>query len=544
MVKSSLTKIVRFDLSLFVKTVPSISLNQAQRQEVARWIEHNQSALPEAVRLFLVPHQKYLATGGDLRRAFDEVYRELRRALGITPSSERRGRSARPKSYRSGVKDTKADVEQRLTRSDRLGDWHHGLYERHTARVEKLQKRLAKMEACSMSQGAAETQNQAAEAAHDEQTTEITIDTPVEQIELTEQQQAECKAAGRQLAEHLSKSYAEVDPALQSVQETLMPTGTVVNIDQMEQLVVQMPDELADATVVKELSDTRVRYDIVLSLNRIELKVPKQVVVTGDGQRTVVSASTDAYGPPRYSVTWSALATLAVLVGQFALPLHRIATLFSASGKTFDAGGLSRLLHYVAMRLVPLYLQLSEQLADSEILSGDDTSCRVVEVSSTVSALKTNGSKPPQSKPPPWAAYRNPAAAQASITACEQRRNDRQKRRAAGDRNAKPTPDEEPSLAMLLGRALQFESPLVRGGGNKQSMNTTVVTGRSDGADPRSLIVLYRSHLGGYANLLESILQNRSPNAGDLIVQADLSQTGPDPRPPAATAVQGAIRGL
>jgi hypothetical protein len=56
-------------------------------------------------------------------------------------------------------------------------------------------------------------------------------------------------------------------------------------------------------------------------------------------------------------------------------------------------------------------------------------------------------------------------------------------------------------------------------------MNTTVITGRSVADDPLSLIVFYRSHLGGCGNLLESILQHRRPDSGDIILQADLSLT-------------------
>jgi transposase len=78
---------------------------------------------------------------------------------------------------------------------------------------------------------------------------------------------------------------------------------------------------------------------------------------------------------------------------------------------------------------------------------------------------------------------------------------------------------------MLVGRHFDFESPRQDGQGGKQSINTTVVTGRSVAKDPRSLIVFYRSHLGGLGNLLESILHNRKPSAKDVIVQADLSTT-------------------
>jgi len=73
-------------------------------------------------------------------------------------------------------------------------------------------------------------------------------------------------------------------------------------------------------------------------VSRIELEVEKQVVVNGNGERTVIAASTDDYGPPRYSVTWSALATLAILVGQFAMPLNRLATLFRRLASSLPPG--------------------------------------------------------------------------------------------------------------------------------------------------------------------------------------------------------------
>jgi len=38
---------------------------------VASWIAETLPNVPESVRLFLALHQKYLASGGDLRRHFD-----------------------------------------------------------------------------------------------------------------------------------------------------------------------------------------------------------------------------------------------------------------------------------------------------------------------------------------------------------------------------------------------------------------------------------------------------------------------------------------
>ena len=272
---------------------------------------------------------------------------------------------------------------------------------------------------------------------------------------------------------------------------------------------------------MKTLKDKRERYDITISVSRLELAVEKHVVEKENGERTVIGATTDEYGPARYQVTWNALATLAILVGQFAMPLNRLATLFSSVGKRFTAGGLSRLLHYVAVRLVAIYIELGEQLSDSEILGGDDTSCRVLEANRYFKQHKRSKG----GVDPPWAEYRTTEIAAQSMRRCEEQKRQRMARREAGDREAKRMPDEEPSLGMLIGRYYEFESSRQDGKGSKRSLNTTVVTGRGIAKDPRSLIVFYRSHLGGCGDLLTSILQSRKPSAKDVMVQGDLSTT-------------------
>jgi hypothetical protein len=98
-------------------------------------------------------------------------------------------------------------------------------------------------------------------------------------------------------------------------------------------------------------------------------------------------------------------------------------------------------------------------------------------------------------------------------------------RRLEGDREAQKTPVVEPPLKVRIGRELPFESPRKSGAGPKQSLNTTVVTGRTDDADPQSTIVFYRSHLGSLGNLLEMLLARRKATKRKLIVQADLATT-------------------
>jgi hypothetical protein len=380
--------------------------------------------------------------------------------------------------------------------------------------VERLKEKLEKMK-----------RNQSEGSGEDERAweQEISEDTPVEEIELTPEEEAAAEARSIEFVEHLAQGEG-ADPEFESVNEALMPEGAVVSGQDMVQLAAEATEELPDATVVKTLTETRERYDISITVKRLELTVEKKVIVKENGERTVIAASTDGYGPARYRVTWSALATLAVLAGQFAMPLNRMATLFSCAGKRFTAGGLSRLLRYVATRLVSIYIELGEQLSDSEIIGGDDTSCRVLEANTYFEQLKRTQGAAEKNKPP-WAEYRTRGDAEESIKRCEEQKRERIQKRAEGDREAKRMPDEEPTLGMLIGRYFDFESPRQDGQGGKRSINTTVLSGRSIAKDPRSLIIFYRSHLGGCGNLLESILQNRKPSAGDVIVQADLSTT-------------------
>jgi hypothetical protein len=307
------------------------------------------------------------------------------------------------------------------------------------------------------------------------------------------------------------------------VNETLMPAGAVLANQEYVSLPATLPPDLADATVVKTINEQRVRHDFSMSVTRIELDVEKKVVVDQEGDRHVVAASTAEYGPPRYSVTWQALATLAVLVAQFALPFNRLATMLSVTEKRFTSGALSRMLHYVAERLVPIYLEFAKQLADCEILAGDDTSCRVLEVSAYFKSKAEQG--PEHKDKPPWAPYQTPGAAEESLRLCDEIRRLRVQLRLEGCRQATRTSAETPPLGVLIGRHLVFESLRRNGDGPKEAMHTTVISGRTSANDPRSLTVFYRSHLGGCGDLLESLLKSRNPSLRKVILQGDLSST-------------------
>ncbi|MDY0002739.1 MAG: hypothetical protein RBU30_15690 [Polyangia bacterium] len=125
---------------------------------------------------------------------------------------------------------------------------------------------------------------------------EVTEDTPMEDIELTPEELAESQVSARQFGERMLLGDGP-DPALRSVNETLMPGGALVTTEEHEDLRVELPEDLADAAVVKTLHETRERYDFTVSVSRIELDVEKKVVVKPDGERAVVAASTVSLHP-------------------------------------------------------------------------------------------------------------------------------------------------------------------------------------------------------------------------------------------------------
>lgn len=442
------------------------------------------------------------------------------RALGIIPSSEKR-KSGRPLDATPGKetgskKSGREEIEEKLGRSRHLGDWHEELKQRHEGRTRQYEEILSKM----ADQPIAEADERPIAEKQ-----EVPQAPRLEDIKLTDEQKAASAAKAAMFVEALQRGDGS-DPSMTPSDETLMPNEAVLHGEERKYLPVTMPEDLAGAYVEKTLSETRVRYDFTVAVTRINLDVEKKVVLTDNGERRVITASTSEYGPPRFAVTWSALATLVVMVGQFAMPLNRLGTLLSVTGKRFTASSLSRLLHYVASRLLPIYLHFPKQLANCDILAGDDTSCRVVEVKAHFAKV-TSEDAPKQEKKTksPWDGFRTPEDAQKSIDKCEAAKKAREERRERGDRDAKPTEAETSSLGVRIGRILRFEWHRRNGDGPKQSMNTTVVTGHTDANDPRSLIVFFRSHLGGFGNLLTSILHFRDSKRREVTIQGDLSTT-------------------
>jgi hypothetical protein len=457
-----------------------------ERQQLAEWLTVHGDSVPDFVREALKHHVAVVDSLHGSRYKLSQTLAALRRALGITPSSER-CRSGDPigtlgGDEGKGPKDKRAWLEHQAGRSDALADWHQQLGRRHRKEAKKTRGKLMQLE-------------------------DVALPDAEEELLTEEQEQAEIAEESRQYREHVRLGSGP-DPSLQSCAETLMAGAEVTTSERAEEVPAILTPEEADK-VVSTMVQQRERVDFSVSVSRVRIAVEKKVVAYAPGQRRVISGSTAHLGPPRYQVTWEFLAHMAVMVVQYAMPMHRLARMLSTESKRLTSGYLSRLLHYVAVRFVPIYLVLIDDLADAEVLSGDDTSARVLEVAQFFRQQEDNGDKAEgddgdkPAAPSPWQAY---ATAQQAATSAQMT--------ARSDNDY---------LGVRLATELGFEFSRRRREGNKTELHTTTVSGRSEPSDPHSLTVVYRSHLGGFGNLLEILLEKRNKRLRDVIIQSDLA---------------------
>jgi hypothetical protein len=442
-------------------------LTPAQRDELQAWTLQHEASLPQVVRAALQQHSALCDGLAGSRRKLSQVLLQLRRALSISASSERRssgnplgpvahGRHKRAMSERERL-------EFDIARYERLSAWHKGLTMKHGRKLQVTRSKLMQM--------------------------------PVDPGRDDDEPSDEEKAAdAAEVREHMARLQlgGTAEPALKSSVEAFMTGAQVATIEDTRALPAPAVSE-QDGKVIDTIIEDRERFDFTFTVRRLTLRVEKKIVETPDGERRVISASTAELGPPRYAVTWDFLAHMTVLVVQYAMPMNRLATLLSTETKRFSAGSLARLLRYVAERFTPIYTTLFDSLADATILSGDDTSCRVLEVSRYFAQQDNDRASPP------WHDYRTIDSAQTLLQ--------------QGD----------DSLAAELASELGFEHGRRNGNGTKKALHTTTISGRSDPDDPHSLVVFYRSHLGGFGDLLQMLLHKRNPKQTELTILSDLS---------------------
>ena len=440
-------------------------LPEDARQSAAKWLETHRADIPAFVAdaLDLSLRLPDLLIASSRRR--QSLVRQLRKALGIIPSSERQRPSGRvldgvPEDPQKSRLSATGRLLAAHARSKRLIGWYRKLARMHGRRVKKFEGQIVDLE----------------------------------NIELSHDEEAALKAEEARFNERLDLGQRCDLECAKSEEKLMTGAHNLVRTEEVD-CVVDREALPRDAVVKQQFFEERERISFSFTVSRLDIAVEKIAIET-QGTTKLIAASVEDIGPPKSKITWEFLSNMTILVTQYAMPLNRFAGLTSSSIKEFSAGEMSRYFRYVGTRLAPIYLQLGRDLENCEVLMGDDTPCRVLEVTKALH----QASEMPEAVMP-WDTY------------------------ATSDQAKKSLETTEPTLAAQIASRLGFKSDRKDGKGSKRRLNTTVLIGRSHLYEPRSQIIFYRSHLGGLGNILDRILAGRKIDNRDLVIQSDLSTT-------------------
>ena len=247
--------------------------------------------------------------------------------------------------------------------------------------------------------------------------------------------------------------------------------------DQAEQASPQRVDRVSqfdNPRGLHSVSDDRSRHEFGVTTKTLRLSVE---TVTDPRTGRSVTACTDHIGPPNSQATWKGIANTIISVIGYAIPINRLAIMLKESNPYFTSSRLCSQLKLAAELFAPIYTCLGEQLADSDVLLGDDTTARVIEINR---ALKDGG-----------------------------------------DLAAAPEGSLVEKICEAFGRVFDKK----RGKGKKRQLNVSVVIGKTVADDPLSYIFFFRAHLGGLGDLLSKMLETRSPKKKTLTLVSDMATT-------------------
>lgn len=342
---------------------------ECQREEISRWLESERDNIPQVVANALGNYESLLLKLISSEQATRGFLVQLRRSLGIIPSSEKRSSSGNP------AKGPKGDLQERLKNSHdeykRKQKWHKSLAKDNGQKAKNVEARLSTMKEINFSPE-----------------------------EIAEQDKENAEHEARLL---LGEGK---DPSLESPAEPFMRGASAV-VSKIEEVINVPEDKIIGCKIKDRLHDERTRYNFSLNVEEITLHVEKVTIEDAAGEKSIISASTHDFGPARMDVTWEFLSNLSIMTAQYAFPFNRLARMLSVPSKKFTSGALAKYFRYVASRFTPIYFQLFEELSLSDILSGDDTSTRVTEVNRHFGEENQN--------PPPWEGYSDPDLATESI---------------------------------------------------------------------------------------------------------------------------------
>jgi len=417
---------------------------------IDRWLAENPDQ-PPLVRQALSSYISLLDTLEDKSSAMRRLLKELRLSFGIIPKSEKRGNYGKKKTKRSKRTDIVAQIEDARAKKKKYGH-----------QMRKQDKKAKCLEAKLKE---------------------------LDDIELSEKDNRELDEEERIFDEALALGDGRVDP------ECLIPAEdlfTGLNSEHEEHHEDCLLSDESKAGSKRVFSEERERLDLEIKVTTKVLHVEKAEVIRG-GEKTIISASTHDHGPAGMNVMWNFLSQMSILVGQFGMPMTRLASLVSTPDQDINPERIVRYFHFVARGLLRVYEKMFSQHSIASILSGDDTSTRTLEV--------TRGLKS-EDEELSWKDYATKDAAKRMLDTTQ-----------------------KPSLRLLLGSQIDFVSDKKSGSSAKRQFNTTLVHGRSEPGSASSTIVFFKSHFGSFGDLVEKLLAERDPGQPAVRLVSDLAST-------------------
>jgi hypothetical protein len=237
------------------------------------------------------------------------------------------------------------------------------------------------------------------------------------------------------------------------------PTSDRANVASKQK--VERMKEFGIDKGLRSTYDSTKRVNLEIVVTEIDYQVETvEDIYTGKKVR----ASMIEQGPAQFQMTWKAIANLIKMHVGFAIPMNRIELMIGQP--EFSTSKMCRVFEYIATQLLPIYFVLAEKLADASILSGDDTSTKILELDEP----------------------------------------------------------KENSVASQIDQHLAWAAEKANGTGLKKALNVSLLIGKTE-ADPRSTIRFFRTHTGSVGNLMGKLLEWREPKFKSLIFQGDLSST-------------------
>lgn len=423
------------------ETKKFFEISKEEVENAFSWFSTAKADLPECVQKIFLNFDVFFEFADKNQSKYKDLLIKFRKALGIIPSSER----DRNRRVEKTKEDNRASLVEDKDYHDGRATWHKNQHLKHKTMSQSLEKKIKS----------------------------------VDDVILSEEAKADIERENQLEKEILTASGA-ADPSLSGPNEVIM-TG-LGNQLIVEEVTASLPEDMDLKNIF--LQKHR-RYDLRIDLARLDIHVEKGQ----DDLGTLHSASTFHLGPKNYQVTWETIVTIAILVTQYALPFERIARLMTTDEKKFSSSHVYRYFRYAAQGLLPIYLKLIKQISKSDLISGDDTTIRVIEA---INGINENEKT--------WLHYATSELAEKTL-----------------EKNP-DTKELGPRIASELG----FEFDKKNGTGPKKQLKTTVIVGKTE-LDPASHIVFYRSHFGNFGNLLDLILMQRSKKQKKVLIQSDLS---------------------